>query len=95
MKQRTRVPSFSRPTMPACARTPTCLETFCCVAPSASVQLVDGHRPVAQRVEDADAHRLAEHAEALGDELDERAGKRVGDRGRDRVHVYNCTTEQL
>ena len=40
-------------------------------------ELVDGQRPVAQRVEQADAHRLADDAEALRDQLDERLRKRV------------------
>jgi hypothetical protein len=49
-------------------------------------QLVDGHGPVAQGVEQADAHRLAEHTEAVRDELDERLGQGMGD------HANNSTT---
>ena len=50
--------------------------------------------PVAQRVEQADAHGLADDPEALGDELDERLRKRVGDGGW-LGHVHNYTTVQL
>ena len=55
-------------------------------------ELVDGHRPVAQRVEQADAHGLADDAEALGDQLDERVRERVGD-GCRLGHVHNYTTK--
>ena len=57
-------------------------------------ELVDGQGPVAQRVEQADAHGLADDPEALGDELDERLRKRVGNG--DRLgHEHNYTTEEL
>ena len=46
------------------------------------LQLADGGVAIAQPVEQLDPHRLAEHAEALRDELDQRLGERVGD-GRD------------
>jgi hypothetical protein len=50
------------------------------------LQLADGRVAVAQAVEQLDAHRLAEHAEALRDQLHERLRERVGDRGH-RVHI--------
>ena len=80
--------------MPAWARTPRCLETFCWVAPSVSVSSLTVSRPVAQRVEHADPHRLADHAEALGDQLDERLWKGVGDGG-SFVHRNHYTTVEL
>ncbi len=54
-------------------------------------QLVDGQGPVAQGVEEADAHGFPDDAEALRDERDERFWKRVRDRSR-LGHVHNYTT---
>ena len=42
------------------------------------LQLPHGRRGLAQGVEQADAHRLAEDAKALRDQLDERGRQRVG-----------------
>ena len=42
------------------------------------LKLPDGRRALAQAVEQPDPHRLAEHAKALCDQLDETFGKRVG-----------------
>ena len=41
-------------------------------------QLVDGRLAVAQPVEQPDPHRLADHAEAAGDQLGEVVRKRMG-----------------
>src|SRR5688572_14267629 len=57
-------------------------------------QLVDGQGPVAQRVEQAEAHGLTDDPEALRDELDERLRKRVRDRSR-LDHEHNYTTTEL
>jgi hypothetical protein len=51
-------------------------------------------------VEQLDAHRLAEYAEALGEEVDERVGEGVGDGGRvvhaaDRTPFHNCGVDKL
>ena len=71
-------PSLVRLTIPAAWRIPRCLETFCCEAPSASLELADRGITLAQPVQQLDPHRLAEHAEALGHELDQRLRERVG-----------------
>ena len=42
-----------------------------------ALELLDGRGRLAQRVEQADAHRLAEHAKALGDQLHQRGRQRV------------------
>ena len=84
-----------RETIPAFNRTPRCLDTFCCEAPSAYLELVDGRVAVAQPVEQLDAHRLAQHAETAGDEVHEGLRKRVGHRGRLTHDCHNITTLQL
>ena len=86
------MPSLLRATMPGLSSTPRCLETFCCEAPVRLLELADGRVAVAQAVEQLDAHRLAEHAEALGDELDERLGERVGDERCLRHELHSNTT---
>ena len=64
------------------------------LAPERLGQLVDGQRPVAQRVEQTNAHRFTDDPEALGDELDERLRKRVRN-GDWLSHEHNYTIEQL
>jgi hypothetical protein len=44
------------------------------------LELSDGRRSFAEAIEQLDAHRLAEHAKTLCDELDQRLGKRVRNR---------------
>ena len=51
-------------------------------------ELVDGQRAVAQGVEQADAHRLADHAEAPCDQLDELGRERMRDGGVGHEHNY-------
>jgi hypothetical protein len=64
------------------------------------LKLGDARLSVAQPVEQPDAHRFAEHAEALGDELDQRLGQWVGNR-REFGHVarlaqaHSCVVEEL
>ena len=64
--------------MPASASTARCLETFCCEARERLGELADRGLAFAQAVEQPDPHRLAEHAEAAGDQLDQIVRKRVG-----------------
>jgi hypothetical protein len=45
------------------------------------LELTDGGVALAEAVEQFDPHRLAEDAEALGDELDQRLGEGVWNRG--------------
>ena len=85
------MPSLRRATMPAWWRTPRCLETFCWLVPSRSVSCGDRQLAVAQLVEDPDAGRVADHAEARRDDL----GEVGGDRARKRRHVVSYTTTQL
>src|ERR1035438_2369797 len=42
------------------------------------LELSDRRLTLPQAVQELDPHRLAEHPEALGDELDQRLGKRMG-----------------
>jgi hypothetical protein len=42
---------------------------FCCVVPSESTKLVHGPRPDREPVDQLDAQRLAEDAQALGNQL--------------------------
>ncbi len=62
------------------------------------LELTDGGVALAKAVEQLDPHRFAEDAEALGDQFDQRLGKRVGYRGRE-VHrhqrYHNRTVVQL
>ena len=78
--------------MPLRSSTPRCLETFCCEAPVARLELLHRGRGLAQRVEQADAHRLAEDAKALGDRLGEGRRQRVRDRGGVRHVLHDSTT---
>ena len=57
--------------MPACARTPRCLEAFCWLVPSRVGQLPDRQLSLAQQVEDANPHRIADRAQTRGDQLGE------------------------
>ena len=59
------------------------------------LQLADGRVALAQAIEQLDSHRLAEDAEALGDELDQRLGKRVRLPGAGLMHTNDITTKQL
>ena len=52
------------------------------------LQLADARLALAQPVEQLDAHRFAEHAEALCDQLDEGLGKRMRNGG----HVVHVVT---
>ena len=67
--------------MPAACSTARCRDTFCCVARERLGQLADRRFSLAQAVEQLDPQRLADHAEAFGDQLDERI-QAVGE-GRD------------
>ena len=73
----TRVPSLRRATMPAAWSTPRCRETFCCVGAERLGQLADRRLAVAQAVEQLDPHRLADHPEPLGDQVDQRVWERM------------------
>ncbi len=53
-------------------------------------EFADGRVAVTQRVEQLDAHRLAEDAKALSDQLGELIGERVWD-----IHAGQCTTTPL
>ena len=57
-------------------------------------ELENRHRSITQSVQEADAHGLANHFEALRDQLDERLRKGVRNRDGFR-HIHNCTTAQL
>jgi hypothetical protein len=59
------------------------------------LQLLHGRRRLAQRVEQANPHRLGEHAKALGDQLDQRSRQRVRDLGSNGHLDHENTTLSL
>ena len=56
------------------------------------LQLADGRLAVAQAVEQPDAHRLSEHAEALRDQIHELLGQRV--RNGESSGIHNSTVDK-
>ena len=63
------LPSLVRVTMPALCRNPEVLRDVLLAGAERLLELADGGVAFAQVVKELDAHRLAEHPEALGNEV--------------------------